>query len=76
MGQPPLCPLRKRKLIQLPAKQKRAATEGFAIFMRGRESAARGNETIEALALVRVVSRVLIGVLQIFVKSIEKRRDC
>ncbi|ESW92472.1 hypothetical protein X770_08230 [Mesorhizobium sp. LSJC269B00] len=76
MGQPPLCPLRKRKLIQLPAKQKRTATEGFAIFMQGRESAARGNETIEALALVRVVSRVLIGALQIFVKSVEKRRDC
>ncbi|ESZ67920.1 hypothetical protein X727_24625 [Mesorhizobium sp. L103C119B0] len=44
--------------------------------MQGRESAARGNETIEALALVRVVSRVLIGALQIFVKSVEKRRDC
>jgi len=34
------------------------------------------NETFGALALVSVVSRVLIGALQIFIKFGVKRRDC
>ncbi|CCV12619.1 hypothetical protein MESS4_440027 [Mesorhizobium sp. STM 4661] len=74
---PPVCFLRKRKLIHLPAKQKRRRSGRLQDFLNApNRSCQRRYEMIRKLPLFSVVSGVLIRTSRIFIKFAGNPRDC